>query len=158
MAKKPIGRPSEFSEKVASIICERIADGESLRTICLDDAMPHRSTVFRWLAANESFRDQYTRAREAQADALFEEILEIADDTSHDTIIKEGKDGGEYEAANSEWINRSRLRVDARKWMASKLAPKKYGDKLDVNHGGQPGNPIVTVRDLTGRKDQGETQ
>jgi hypothetical protein len=158
MAKKPIGRPSEFSEKVASIICERIADGESLRTICLDAAMPHRSTVFRWLATNESFRDQYTRAREAQADALFEEILEIADDTSRDTIVKEGKDGAEYEAANSEWINRSRLRVDARKWMASKLAPKKYGDKLDVNHGGQPDNPIVTIRDLTGRKDQDEAQ
>jgi hypothetical protein len=128
-----MGRPSGFTQKLADRICNRIADGESLRSICAGKDMPSRTSVFKWLAARKEFADQYARAREAQADLLAEEIIEIADDTSRDTITKENSDGSEYEVANTEWINRSRLRVDARKWMASKLAPKKYGEKVDVN-------------------------
>jgi hypothetical protein len=110
--------------------------------------MPNRATVFRWLADvdRQVFRDQYARAREIQADTLFEEILEIADETSRDTVIKENRDGSSYETPDNEWISRSRLRVDARKWMASKLAPKKYGEKLDVGIGGIEGAPAVTVK------------
>lgn len=123
-------RPSDFTQEIADLICDKLAEGKSLRSICLAEDMPSKSAVFRWLAANEAFRDQYARAREAQADALFDDILDIADDGSNDFITKENADGSEYEAVNAEHIQRSRLRVDARKWMAGKLQPKKYGEKL----------------------------
>ena len=100
--------------------------------------------VFRWLSEFSRFRDRYARAREAQADALFDEILEIADETAFDTEITENGS-----RPNSEWIARSRLRVDARKWMASKLAPKKYGEKLELA-GDQSAPLTVVVRKLTG--------
>lgn len=138
------GRPSEFSQRVADVICNRLADGESLRTICADDAMPHRATVFRWLAADEAFRDQYAAAREAQAETLFEEMLEIADDSSGDVKLV-GKDGEEREVCDGEFVQRSKLRVDTRKWMASKLAPKKYGDQIEHKHSG---GVTVAMQDL----------
>jgi hypothetical protein len=130
-----------YTQEIADFICERIADGESLRNICLGDEMPCRSSVFKWLNENKSFSDQYARAREAQADHMADEILAIADETDRDTIDTEGG-----ERANNEWIARSRLRVDARKWLASKMAPKKYGDKLDVGIGGIEGAPEVKVK------------
>lgn len=136
-----MGRPSMYTQEIADFICERIADGESLRNICLGDEMPCRSSVFKWLNENKSFSDQYARAREAQADHMADEILAIADETDRDTIDTEGG-----ERANNEWIARSRLRVDARKWLASKMAPKKYGDKLDVGIGGIEGAPEVKVK------------
>lgn len=77
------GRPSIFSEELADEICERIADGESLRSICRDDEMPSKATVFRWLAEKQDFQDQYTRAREAQADSLVDDMLDIADGNQH---------------------------------------------------------------------------
>ena len=126
------------------MICEGIADGRSLRSICEAEDMPSKSAVFRWLAANEAFRDQYARAREAQADALFDEILGIADDGQNDTYTDE--DGNVR--TNQDVIARSRLRVDARKWMAGKLRPKVYGDKIQTEHSG-----ALTVRSATDLKD-----
>jgi hypothetical protein len=120
-----------FDQKVADVICERIANGESVRTICKDKKMPAQSTIFKWLADNSRFSEQYVRAREAQADLIFEEMFEIADDASNDWMAREGK-----VELNGEHIQRSRLRIDARKWMLSKMAPKKYGDKIDVAHSG----------------------
>lgn len=144
-----MGRPSDYTEELALVICERIAEGESLRAICRDDDMPSRTSVFKWLIAHKGFADQYTRAREAQADALFEDILEIADDKSQDVKIV-GED--EREVCNTEFVQRARLRVDARKWMAGKLAPKKYGEKVIQEHTGADGGPIQTkdVSDLAG--------
>lgn len=121
------GRPTSFTQEVADLICDKIAEGESLRKICDSEEMPNKATVFRWLAANEEFSDQYARARESQADTLFDEVLAIADqyDSATDKI-------------DVDHINRARLRIDARKWMAGKLRPKKYGEKLqvegDLNH------------------------
>lgn len=129
-----MGAPSSFTAEMADVICERIADGESLRAICAAEDMPDKATVFRWLANHAEFRDQYARAREAQADSLFDEILDIADDGSNDWMAQNTKDG---EAVgwreNGESLRRSVLRVDARKWMAGKLQPKKYSDKLSVD-------------------------
>lgn len=139
-----LGRPSVFTAEIADIICERIADGESLRTICDDDAMPGKSTVFRWLAANEPFRDQYTRAREAQADALFDDVLDIADDARNDWMVRRGEEDAGW-VANGEHIQRSKLRIDARKWMAGKLRPKVYGEKQTHEVSGVDGGPIETV-------------
>lgn len=116
------GRPSKFTEQLADTICERIADGESLRSICSDDGLPGKATVFRWLHDHAAFRDQYARAKEEQAESLADEIVSIAD----------GQDGSDPQ--------RDRLRVDARKWVASKLKPKVYGDKQLV--GSDPDNPL----------------
>lgn len=113
-------------------ICERIADGESLRTICKDDDTPSKSTVFKWLANDDTLADQYARARQAQADAIFDEILDIADDAQNDWMERNGEDSEGWQV-NGEHLQRSRLRIDARKWMAGKLRPKVYGDKLDIN-------------------------
>lgn len=131
-----------FSQETADIICERIAAGESVRTICADDGMPACSTVFKWLSENEAFSEQYARARETQADTIFDEILEIADNARNDWMERRGEDDAGW-VANGEHIQRSRLRIDARKWMAGKLRPKKYGDKLEL--AGDPANPVNVV-------------
>lgn len=130
--------PIEYSEEVADRICDALADARSLRSICCDPDMPSQSTVFRWLADERysSFRERYARAREAQADAIFDEMLDIADDGSNDWMERRREDGSVDEVVNHEHISRSKLRIEARKWMAAKLKPKVYGDKLDVQHSG----------------------
>ncbi len=147
---KKRGRPSKYTPKLAARICERIADGEPLRSVCRDAAMPDKSTVLRWLGNDESaeFRDQYAYAREMQADGLFDEALEIADDVSVDwTEDKDGK-----KVFDHEHVQRSRLRVDTRKWAAGKLAPKVYGDKMQ--HTGDGGGPIRVRPDLSKLTDE----
>ncbi len=127
------GRPSDFTSEIADAICERLADGESLKSICFSDGMPHRATVFRWLGAHAEFRDSYARAREAQADALFDEILDIANTPITGEKTKVDKDGNVIEMTKADMIEHRRLQIDARKWIAAKLRPKVYGDKLDVD-------------------------
>lgn len=130
-------RQSEYTQEMADAICERLSEGESLRAICRDEDMPNKATVFRWLAANSAFSDQYACAREAQADEMFDDLLQIADDGGNDTY--ETEDGSR---TNTDVIARSKLRVDARKWMLSKMAPKKYGDKVTQEHTGANGGSI----------------
>ena len=129
---------AEFSQELFDRICERIADGESLRTICKDDDMPNKGTVFRWLASDPKLGDQYARSREEQADFIFDEVLEIADDARNDWMERRGEDDAGW-VANGEHIQRSRLRIDARKWMAGKLRPKVYGEKLELGGAGPSG-------------------
>lgn len=129
-----------YSEEVASTICERIAEGESLRCICDDETMPALRTVFDWLADDRyaAFRTKYARAREVQADTLFDEMIDIADDGRNDWMEKRDEDGANIGwKENGEALRRSDLRIKTRQWMASKLLPKKYGDKLDLNVDGQ---------------------
>lgn len=133
------GRPSSFTPEIAAEICARIAEGRSLRSICTDEDMPPARTVFDWLASRPEFSQQYARAREAQADALAEECLDIADDGTNDWMERQSeseKGAGVNNGwvLNGEHVQRSRLRIDARKWYASKLAPKKYGDKIELEH------------------------
>lgn len=139
-----IGRPSDFTQELADAICERLADGESLRRVCEDEAMPAKSTVFRWLAADKAFQDQYMRAREVQADSWADDILEIADDGRNDTYA----DGDGNERTNQDVIARSRLRVDTRKWLMARMAPKKYGEKITQEITGKDGGAIET-KDVT---------
>lgn len=127
-----MGRASEYTAEIGDIICERISEGQSLRKVCDADDMPNKATVFRWLAANKEFSDQYARARETQADTLFDDVLAIAD--QYDTIS---------EAVNPDLIQRAKLRIDARKWMAGKLRPKVYGDKLEL--AGDASAPLTVV-------------
>jgi len=136
-----VGRPTSYNDKIAEKICSLIAEGNSLRSICKRNEMPDKATVMRWLGVHREFSDQYARAREAQADKLFEECLEIADDTSGDYIKKKNDDGSTFWAVDHEHIQRSKLRIDTRKWMAGKLAPKKYGEKVAqeiIGSGGEP--------------------
>jgi hypothetical protein len=129
----------EYTQEIGELICEAIStSNRSLKKITESLGFGVR-TVYKWLDSNEEFRHQYARAKEAQADMLAEEMLEIADDSANDTI------DGEYgPMENKEWVNRSKLRVDTRKWIASKLKPKKYGDKLDLTTDGEKiqGNTI----------------
>lgn len=127
-----------FNQKTAGAICEAVANGQTVREVCAGEGMPTERTVYRWLAENEPFCQQYARAREAQMDRMADELLEIADDSSNDYMLrKQGDD--EIEVANQEHIQRSRLRVDTRKWLMSKLAPKKYGERQQVEHSGSIG-------------------
>lgn len=135
-------RQSDYNEEIATAICEKLAEGKSLRSICEGEDFPSKTTVLRWLEAHEPFRAQYARAREAQADTLFDECIDIADDGHNDFMLRKH---GETEswAENGEAIQRSKLRIDARKWMAGKLQPKKYGEK--VMHAGADGTGPVVV-------------
>jgi hypothetical protein len=134
LPQKPTGRPSAYSEALAEVICERLIMGESMKAICADEVMPSESMVYRWLAKTDAFREQYTSAREAQAERMLDEIIAIADDTTNDDTQT---DYGPI--PNHEWITRSKVRIDSRKWFMGKVAPKKYGDsrQLDVTSGGQ---------------------
>lgn len=100
--------------------------------------MPSIATVFAWMRKFPEFLKQYARAKEESADALTDEMLEIADDARNDWMQRHGKneDGSEPAGwvANGEHIQRSRVRIDTRKWLASKLKPKKYGDRVDLTN------------------------
>lgn len=146
-----MGRPSSFTQEIADDICERLINGESLRTICGADDMPSAATVCRWLAVKEraAFREQYAHAREMQADVLADETLDIADDGSNDWMERRNADGENIGwQFNGEAAARSRIRIDQRKWYASKLAPKKYGDKVALVGGGEGDAPIQTQNEV----------
>jgi hypothetical protein len=144
MAKNVGGRPSNYTDELAAEICAQLADGYSLRSVCRADDMPDKATVFRWLGATHedgtykypSFRDQYARAKQEAADAMAEEILDIADDGVNDWMEKEYGNRREW-VVNGEALQRSRLRVDTRKWLMAKMKPKKYGDKIDMTTNGK---------------------
>lgn len=145
----PAGRPSDYTDELAEEICRRIADGESLRSVCSTEGMPGKATVMRWLGANEIFRDHYAKAREVQADAIFDEILDIADDGSNDWMERLNSDGENIGwQFNGEAARRSQLRVDARKWVLGRMLPKKYGERHAVEVSGPDGGPVeITDRE-----------
>tara|TARA_R110002110_G_scaffold181672_2_gene388084 strand:+ start:60 stop:506 length:447 start_codon:yes stop_codon:yes gene_type:complete len=124
--KNPVGRPSKHTIELADIICERIADGESLRGICKDEDMPAKTSVFRWLAKkeNQEFRDQYALAKTECGETEFDEIKDIIDAEPAYFYDEKGN-----RRIDTGWIQLQRLRADKRQWRASKLTPKKYGDK-----------------------------
>lgn len=132
-----IGRPSKYTKALADRICKAIAESSyGLRKIMQKNSeFPDVATILRWLAEDDKkyFREQYARAREAQATMMAEEIIEISDDGTNDYMTIEKGDKS-YNVEDREVTNRSKLRVDARKWLASKLLPKKYGEKLDIDH------------------------
>ena len=120
-----MGRPSSYTKKKGDAICLRLAQGDSLVKTCENDALPSTDIVFRWLRADgewaEGFRNNYARARDIQAEYYAQDIVGIADEQCEDSTA----------------VQRNRLRVDTRRWIASKLLPKKYGDKIDVTSGGE---------------------
>jgi len=144
-----MGRPTKYNEKIAASICKYIVEGYSLRHIEAQEGMPHKSTIMDWCIKYPDFADQYARAKEHQAEAFAEELLDIVDDATNDWIERENqKTGQPYIALNEEAIARSRLRMEARKWLMGKMKPKKYGDKLDVEHAGTFTFKTVSYKDV----------
>jgi Bacteriophage Sf6, terminase small subunit-like len=123
------GRPSDYCAEIAMTICDRLADGESLRAICAGDGMPNKATVFRWIGRHKDFRDQYAVAREVQADDILDEILEIAHDDSRDHVKKVGADGKVTWVVDHENIARCQLKINALFRIVAQLAPRKYGNR-----------------------------
>lgn len=121
------GRPSSYTDEIAEEICERLANGESLPAILATEGMPAQKTVYRWLEANEDFRQRYAHARAQQADHYADQIVTIAD--------------------TAEDANKARLQIDARKWVAAKLLPKKYGERTTTAIEG--GEKPLEVREVT---------
>ena len=118
-----IGRPSDFTQALADTICARIAEGESLRAMCLDDALPCERTIYRWLNANEHFCQQYAQARKTWADAQIEEIVAVSRDPEL---------GADHK----------RVQIDTLKWAMGKLNGK-YSDKVKHVGGDEGDNPIA---------------
>ena len=141
----PAGRPSEYTEEKGLAICLRIAEGESLRSVCRDEEMPEKCTVLRWLARYPEFRSHYAQSKIDGAEALAEELFEIADDGTNDWMELTDSDDNPYGyKANGEHIQRSKLRIDTRKWYLAKIMPKKYGDRIHTEHSGS-----IQYSDLT---------
>jgi len=124
--KAKTGRPSDYLPEVAADICSLLANGESLRKVCERPGMPSKTSVFRWLAEHSEFRDQYAKATETRADAIFEEMFDIADEVAEEAAA----------------VSKARLRIDTRKWALARMNPKKYGDKVsqEIDHKSSDGS------------------
>ena len=140
------GRPTDYTVELGDDICVKLAEGKSLRSICGRGDMPVVSTVLLWVVKGDrgdqtysGFSEQYRRAREAQAEALLDEVIEIADDGSNDTYT----DSEGNERVNFDHINRSRLRVDTRFKAVAKMHPRRYGEKVQTEVTGANGQPLV---------------
>ncbi|HBD12852.1 MAG TPA: terminase small subunit protein [Porticoccaceae bacterium] len=128
-----MGRPTIYTEDLADEICERLADGESMRSIGRDPDMPSKATMFSWLRTKPEFLAQYEIAKQESAESHADDMIDIADNATNDWMEMNASDA-EKQAyrVNGEAIQRSKLRVDTRKWAASKLNPKKYGEKTAI--------------------------
>lgn len=126
----PAGRPSTYTPETTDMICEAIAQGGALYLMCERADWPGESTVYQWLEKHQEFAEKYARARERQADRNADEIIVIAD--------------------NAKDANKARVQIDARKWRASKLAAKRYGDKQELTH--QAGDTLAALlREIDGK-------
>lgn len=126
------GRPSEFSQEKADIVCLTLKEGGTLRAAA-KAADVAASTVLAWVDQFPSFSEQYATARALGYQLLADEIIEISDDSAGDVIV----DDEGNTRTDAERVARSRLRVDTRKWMLSKMLPKIYGDKIETTHKGE---------------------
>lgn len=149
------GRPTGYSTDLASRICEGLSEGQSLRSICRSDDMPSLSTVFNWLRIHKEFLEQYAIAKEESADAMVEDMLDIADNQVEQPLLVDGipmsVDGKVVMVKDAVSVNHAKLRVDTRKWAASKLKPKKYGDRITQELTGKDGGAIE-IADMSDRE------
>lgn len=144
-----MGKPTTYSEELATDICLRLVEGESLKAICRCDGMPAASTVFLWLDVHETFRTKYARARELQAELQVDEMTEIADNGKNDWMERHDAEGNVVGyRENGEALTRSKIRLEQRRWYAEKLLPKKYGAKMAI--GGAEDLPPLKTLDVSG--------
>lgn len=147
-APKPTGRPTKFNQQTADLICMMLSEGLSLRQILKADttgALPAQSTVYEWLLRFPLFAEQYARAREEQADTNADEILEIADEHPPEYTDEKGRT-----SLDITYIQWQKNRIEARKWTAAKLRPKKYGDRMAVE--GVEGGATIKTEDVGANK------
>jgi hypothetical protein len=142
-----MGRPATYNPKVANDICEFLAQGMSLTQICRMEGIPSYPTVMSWLNEEDGnfrleFLNKYRIARDIQADYLADEMIDISDDGKNDFMERQSKNGIRLIIPNAEMVQRSKLRVDTRKWVAARLKPKKYGDSSSVSLTGADGKPL----------------
>ena len=149
--KNPVGAPTTYNTHIAMVICMRIAEGESLREIVKTDGMPDRTVVYDWLLRHPEFANQYTRAREEQADTLADEIIAIADEQPEVIAVVDKKTGALIEhKLDGAFLQWQKNRIEARKWTAMKLKPKKYGDRMAVE--GVEGGAAIKTEDTNANK------
>jgi hypothetical protein len=152
-SKGPPGIPTLYTPELGLEICTRIAAGESLRGITEAPEMPTIQTVLNWVFRNEGFAAQYKLAREMQAELMADDIMEIADDGRNDYMERlnsKGEPTGGW-VKNGEAIGRSALRVESRKWVASRLLPKRWGDKTHTEITGADGKDLVPAQRIDPR-------
>jgi len=140
----PAGAPSQYDPEIAADICSLIATSSlSLeKVLASDERFPTHPTFYRWMIHNPELRTEYARAKTEQLEILADEIAAIADETQPSEIVTIKADGSR-EVKIVDATEHRRLRIDTRKWLLSKLKPKTYGDKLDLNHGGSVGIQLV---------------
>lgn len=131
-----LGRPSTYRAEIADEIIRRLSNGEPLRQICRDEHMPHWTTVYDWKDANEEFSLRFVRARDIGHDAIAEDTISLIDETPERTMTEFG------DKVDPGFVQWQKNRVEQRLKLLSKWNPKKYGDKVDLNHGGQENNPV----------------
>jgi len=149
-AKKPVGAPTTYNNHIATVICIRIAEGESLNRILKEQGMPAQSSVYEWLLRHPEFAEKYTRAREEQADTLADEIIDIADE-SPETVEVRDKEGNVLDIKiDSGYVSYQKQRIEARKWTAMKLKPRKYGDRVALE--GVEGGAAIKTEDTNANK------
>jgi hypothetical protein len=151
----PSGRPSSYSEEIASEILSAIATTRvGLTTVCEDERFPEPRTVYRWLMENEAFCQRYARAKEDSLQILEDEMLELADNTRLGEIVTVKGDGTE-ERKIADMIEHRKLQIETRKWLMGKLKPKKYGDRTVL--AGDKDNPLgVQLIHSVPQPDRGE--
>jgi hypothetical protein len=149
-----MARPSIYTQELADLICERVATHTfGLKKLCDSyDDLPTHETVYQWRYKNVMFSDQYAKAKVKQAELLAEEIIEIADDARNDWMatLSDDEQGLGYKL-NGDHVNRSRLRIDARKWHAAKLLPRIYGnqaEKSDDDNSAKETQRLINERTL----------
>lgn len=143
-----MGRPSIYTDELANDICTRLGLGESLRKICLDEDMPSLRSVMGWLTTKPDFLQQYTRAREIQAETQFDQLIDIVDQPPELSYVTD-KNGELVEVKfDSSYVAWMKLRVDTRKWTAARMAPKRYGEHKQAEEKSDPTVIDVGVRDM----------
>lgn len=142
----PRGRPTLYNDEIALAICERLAEGMTLNAVCEDPSLPAASTVRGW-ALNEEhpFSALYARARLIGYHTMADEVLDVADDGRNDWMRRIRPDGSVDMAFNAEHVQRSKLRIDTRKWLLAKALPKIYGDKTIVEGGDTPVQTVSRI-------------
>ena len=120
-----VGRPTDYTPELAAQICLHISRGDSLRSFCRAPDAPDASTIYDWIHRHSEFAKQYARARETQAEHWADELVDLAD--------------------KAEDAQLARLQIDTRKWVASKLLPKKYGERQQIEHSSDPDKPLTVL-------------
>ena len=144
--KRPTGRPSKRTPELEDEIMRRISEGETLRSICRDDHMPSWTRIYDWMDTDPDLSARFARAREKGEEAILQQCMDISDDDKRDWNLVHDNDGNVIGVkVDGEHVQRSKLKIWTRMELLKRWNPKKWGDKVDLNHGVQPENPLAKL-------------